>query len=146
MNKCKLCGKNIADPIPEIGSDTPFALQIIAKLAMHIASDHPKEDAQLQAGAMHHLGLSRMFQFEIANAEIRKSLEVGRWNMLQQAANRPTPDEIDGFASQLLKMAGREDNQGNRATCRQFIRSIVARCFETDMHTAEMAMRSVKPS
>jgi hypothetical protein len=146
MNRCKICNKTLPDPTPQIGSGTPYPLQIIAMLAMHIATEHPEQDAQMQASSMGHLGLARMMQFEIGNSEIREHLEMQRWNLLQQAMNKPTPDEIDTFATQLLKMAGREDNQGNRATCRAFIRTIVSRCFEHEKFAAEAAMRTVKPS
>ncbi len=146
MNRCKLCHKNIPDPIPEVGSNTPYEMQIVTALSMHIATEHPDVDQALQLSTMSVLGVARLSQYEyVSNKEVAERVTYAKWNLLQANHTRLTEKEIDAFATAMLKTAGREDTPANRTTCKQFIRTIVSRCFELDKYVAETASKVLKP-
>ncbi len=135
MNKCKLCGAHIADPIAEVGSNIPYDIQIMTNLATHISTAHKRTDEHLQLAAMSYLGVSRLSHFELSDPKLRAHVDKARWMMAQLLQQVPSRSEVDRLVSEMLRKADRQDTPDNRKICREFVQSILDRCFETGKYS-----------
>lgn len=141
MNKCKLCNQFIKDPIPQVGSNVPYDQQIMMALVDHIEKQHKRDDQHIQLSGMSHIGISRLSFFEIANEQLRAHLDKARWMMAQQYMEAPEEEELDDFATEMLRAVNRTDNEQNREIAMQFIGKIVNRCLQLDKYPPEEPVR-----
>lgn len=146
MNFCRICKKMIQNPVPEVGSNTPFEMQIVAKLSEHISNDHPDLDKALHIAALNHVGILRLSQFNIMDQNLKRQVDEAKWNLMMglrgpALTKEETEKLIDDQLSELSEDRSRNGMPGPicssgfmRNSLRRLIDKVYRRTLELDKY------------